>query len=338
LYVAMTRARDRLIMTYAKENPEKKLWDFAYRMDVTPRKLLTSDVSCAGDWVLLAALLRPEAVDFYRNAVRPACDEQLGDPWLIHIAQANVVAEETVAAAEQAVKTLSAESVDKISRHLTYSYPHMEATLTPSKQTATQLKGRQKDKEAAENTRQTSQYRFRKPSFVAKTEDATTYGNLMHSVMERLDFSRCKDISGIKEEVLRLVQEGFLAPEQEALVDVDAVYKFLATELGRKISSSSNVLREFKFSILDDATRYGGDLQTEQILLQGVVDCALIESDGITVVDFKTDRVTADTIPAAAERYRVQVQTYADALHRIYGLPIKERLLYFFAADQSVAL
>ena len=74
------------------------------------------------------------------------------------------------------------------------------------------------------------------------------------------------------------------------------------------------------------------------MLLQGVVDCALLEADGITVVDFKTDRVTADTIQSASERYRVQVQTYADALHRIYGLPIKQRLLYFFAADQFIEL
>jgi len=85
---------------------------------------------------------------------------------------------------------------------------------------------------------------------------------------------------------------------------------------------------------LDDAVRYMDGLEDEQVLLQGVVDCAMIEDDGITIVDFKTDRVTYDSLDVRAEQYRTQVMAYADALCRIYKKPIKETWLYFFNIDR----
>ena len=96
------------------------------------------------------------------------------------------------------------------------------------------------------------------------------------------------------------------------------------------------MLREFKFSILDDGENFDPALYGEKILLQGVVDCALLEKDGITVVDFKTDRVTEDTLPERVRQYRPQVLAYAGALERIYGKPVKEALLYFFQVGRAV--
>jgi len=66
------------------------------------------------------------------------------------------------------------------------------------------------------------------------------------------------------------------------------------------------------------------------------VDCALLEADGITVIDFKTDYVTENTLSEVVSRYRQQVQTYADALQRIYEQPIKARYLYLFHLDRFI--
>ena len=98
------------------------------------------------------------------------------------------------------------------------------------------------------------------------------------------------------------------------------------------------MIREFKFSVLEDGGAYDPALVGEKVLLQGVVDCALLEPDGITIVDFKTDHVTRDTIYARAEQYRPQVEAYADALCRIYGKPVKQTLLYFFKMDSFVSM
>ena len=330
LYVAMTRARDRLIMTYAKESPERKLWDYAHRMDVTPRALLTADVSCAGDWVLLSALLRPEAAEFYRHAIRPQSNMPVGAPWVIRLARAGTDTGGMATADVQETETLPPELVSKMGQYLSFAYPYAVATQTPSKQTATQLKGRQKDKEAAENTHQRSEHRFRKPSFAEQTQDRTAFGNLMHSVMERIDFSAVSDTASVDEEVARLVQEGYLDPQQAPIVDTAAIAEFFSTELGEKMKSSNDVLREFKFSILDGASRYSDDLTEDSVLLQGVVDLVLLEDDGITIVDFKTDYVTEESVQDAIVKYCEQVRAYAYAMERIFDKPVRAAFLYFF--------
>ena len=119
------------------------------------------------------------------------------------------------------------------------------------------------------------------------------------------------------------------------MVDKRKLAAFFATELGQKLRAGE-VVREFKFSILEDAAAYDPTLNGEQVLMQGVVDCALIEDDGITIVDFKTDQVTEDTVAQRTDMYRQQVAVYADAMERIYERPIKERLLYFFALNRFV--
>ena len=121
------------------------------------------------------------------------------------------------------------------------------------------------------------------------------------------------------------------------MVRAEKIAAFFASELGQKLRSGY-VVREFKFSILEDGECYDPALTGEQVLLQGVVDCALLEDDGITVLDFKTDYVTAETMADTAERYRAQLETYANAMTRIYEMPVKKRLLYFFHVGQFVVI
>jgi len=142
----------------------------------------------------------------------------------------------------------------------------------------------------------------------------------------------------VQQEIDRLVKERFISEEHGQLADSDKIAAFFECEIGRKLIGGTTHLREFKFSILDDAAHYGGSLEGEQVLLQGVVDCALLEEDGITVVDFKTDRVTDNTLAETVSRYQGQVQVYGEALSRIYELPIKAKYLYFFQLNRLVPL
>ena len=127
-----------------------------------------------------------------------------------------------------------------------------------------------------------------------------------------------------------------MTQEQGKLVNCEKIARFFASGIGRKLRTGTPYLREFKFSILDDGRHYGEGLEGEQVLLQGVVDCALLEDDGITVIDFKTDNVNEETVAAVTERYRPQVRIYGEALSRIYEMPIKAQYLYFFRLDRFV--
>ena len=339
LYVAMTRAKDRLVMTYASQTLTSDLREIAQRCDFDGGRLLGQDATCMGDWVLLAAVGRGEAGALHALGGRPAETVLTDHPWRIETPAVQGQTQ-TAAAAEDATPTLPPELETQLRRSLAFRYAHIPATCTPSKQTATGRKGRAKDAEAAENAEppKKPERNWRQPEFLTAQAEGKSYGSAMHAALQYLKYENCGDVQAAAAEIQRLVTEGFLTREQGMLVNTEKLARFFRTEPGSKLRSGAPCLREFKFSILDDGRHYGEGLEGEQVLLQGVVDCALLEPDGITVIDFKTDRVTEETVSTAADRYRLQVQTYADALSRIYEMPIKRKLLYFFSLDTFIEL
>jgi ATP-dependent helicase/nuclease subunit A len=89
------------------------------------------------------------------------------------------------------------------------------------------------------------------------------------------------------------------------------------------------VLREFKFSLLRPAADYFEAAGDDTVLLQGVIDCA-VETDGAwTVIDYKTDSVTAEEVPERGALYASQVRAYSEAMEAITGLPVRKTILYF---------
>ena len=90
--------------------------------------------------------------------------------------------------------------------------------------------------------------------------------------------------------------------------------------------------REYPFSILAEARRFFPAAPAgEEILLQGVIDAWFREPDGLTIVDFKSDRVSAAGTKERAERYRGQLAAYAHALEVLTGEPVKRRILWFLS-------
>ena len=334
LYVAMTRARDRLIMTYASKSLAGDLENIAERMDFDNGKLICMDAASPGKWVLLTALSRAEAGALHALGGRPQHLSVSQLPWHIEVVSAETEADSSDTGIQTEI-LLPQGAEAQISAALNYGYPHLSATQAPSKQTATDRKGRFKDSEAAELTQPPKDIvrSWRTPSFVSQIPQSTALGNAVHSAMQYIRYENCTCEDAISREMERLSKEGFLKQEQADLVDCKMLARFFSSPIGQKLIAGVSHLREFKFSILDDGSHYGDNLEGEQVLLQGVVDCALLEPDGITILDFKTDYVTDQTLPALIDRYRPQIETYAEALHRIYELPIKAKYLYFFRLD-----
>ena len=334
LYVAMTRARDRLIMTYADKKLADKLQDISMRLDMTDRKLLSAEADCPGDWVLQTALARTEAGAFFALGGHPDCAEVREGTWEIAVVRATETQNRS-ALQEEEQQIVAPGVIERLSMDLNFKYGHTGATKVPSKLTATQLKGRILDTEIADGTNEIVPLAFRKPGADTKT-DGRIFGTAIHAVMQYISFNRCNNIKEIKEEVERLVGEHRISQEQADIVDCSKIAALFATPIGKKIQKSQNVLREYKFSVLEDADKFYPEADGEQILFQGVVDCAVFEDDGITVLDFKTDYVTEETLEKVSLKYRSQVVSYANALSRIFNKPIKSAMLYFFALDRFV--
>ena len=337
LYVAMTRAKDRLVMTYASQTLRGDLQEIALRRDFDGGELLSRDASCLGDWVLLAAVGRREAGALHALGGRPEETVLSPDPWRIQTPKVSGEVQ-TASAIAEAGTLMPADLEQRLRSALAFQYAYLPATQTPSKQTATGRKGRTKDAEAAENAGipKRPERAWRQPEFFTQQTQGKTVGSAMHAALQYLRYENCGSLQAVSEEIRRLVTEGFLTEEQGKLVNCEKIARFFQTDIGRKLHTGTPYLREFKFSILDDGRHYGEGLDGEQVLLQGVVDCALLEQDGITVVDFKTDRVTEETVDAVSQRYQMQVHTYGEALSRIYEMPIQKRFLYFFGLDRFV--
>ena len=337
LYVAMTRAKDRLIMTYAVKNVAADVEDLVNRMDMCDLRLISSGADCPGTWVLMAALKRMEAGALFALGGEPDAQTINRYPWDISVNTVDADNYEELLPENVDSRKDQYLNVDRIAKSLQFSYPHAAATSLPSKQTATQLKGRQKDQEAAENTVKYNPCVLRAPSFTNEGSlGGKIFGNAVHRVMQYISFEKCTDIDSIAEELQRL--SSLIGEDLISQITPEMFWSFFSSEIGRKVRSAREVYREFKFSILDDASRYEPDVRDDKILLQGVVDCIVVEDDGITVLDFKTDRVTIETVQSVADSYRLQVETYARAISRIFEKNVISCQLYFFRTNQFIPL
>ena len=167
---------------------------------------------------------------------------------------------------------------------------------------------------------------------------AAQRGTALHLAMQYLPLEGDHSPEGIREELRRLTAEGFLTGQQGEAVPPEVPAAFFASELGRQLLAAREVHREFKFSILTPAAGYGHGLEGEEVLLQGVVDCWFDGPEGITVLDFKSDRVRPGGEAARGEEYRPQLEAYSRALEEITGKQVVRKALWFFEPGELILL
>ena len=341
LYVAMTRAQEKLIMVCSRKNPEKHLRELAALTELPVPPEAVSGANCPGDWLLLTLLNTFQASELHGFAgVRPS--ELTEAPAGVTVHLHRIGGEETEGAASPAEED-TGESPDTTpdTASLGFVYGHRAATVTPSKVTATQLKGRAIDEEIAEGTlprrRESAPER---PRFLQEKRGLTgaERGTAMHLVMQFLPLDTAAEPWAMAEVIDGLRRRRLLTPEQAAALDVPALVRFLASPLAERIRNAPRLWREYRFALLTDAGIYDGDAAGEEMLLQGVADCVFETESGLAVVDFKTDRVQTAEVQRRAEVYRAQLDAYAGALSRILERPVTERILYFFACGEEISL
>ena len=346
LYVAMTRAKEKLILVHTQANAESRLKSLAAAAACPALPESVDGGKCLGDWVMLPLLCRPEAEPLRRLAGFDVSKLAVTDdtPWVVAVHDALSCADsgtqQRVDAAASAQAPDTGLPVDPAV--LAWSYPCAASTRLSAKLTATQLKGRAADAEIAENAKLPPRLRsLEAPRFLAGERRLTgaERGTALHLVMEHLDLNGGTDAEAVRAQLAALRKKRLLTPEQAEAVDVDAVVRFLQSGVAARIRAGSGVRREYRFSLLCPARDYDpAAAENDEVLLQGVVDLFFEEDGALVVLDFKTDRIAPGGEASRAETYRAQLETYAAAISRVLGLPVKEKLLYFFATGESVAI
>ncbi len=339
LYVGMTRAKEKLILTASMPAAGRRMKELgALSALPVPAETVDGGRSMA-EWILLPLLRRWEAAPLRDLAGQEAEDFSLTEDALwqvfLHKDTPGICLPAGTEAGGNSAADAPALPVNR--EALDFVYPYAAACTAPTKITATQLKGREKDREIVQETIQPYVRRdFSAPRFLSGRRPLTgaERGTATHLVMQHLPLKEDTDVGAVVED---LAARRFLTREQAEAVDQAAVRRFLASPLASELQKADRVEREFRFSLLMPGEKYFPELDGgEEVLLQGVVDLFAVRDGGVTVVDFKTDYVTEDTLPEKIAHYRPQLEAYSAALERILELPVKHRILYFFCAGQAV--
>ena len=343
LYVAMTRAREKLILTTVLSEGADGLKRLGEDLPVSP--LALEQQQSVGAWVLLYALTRPEGQTLRAQAGLPEASEPAAGPaWDIRWVDGGSLNEvQKVEGRYTSLPQVEAAGLD-LADQLAWTYPHRGAADLPSKLTATQIKGRAQDQEAAEHAAPPSRQGqpITRPNFIAEEKGLTPAqrGTALHLAMQYLSLDGGGSLASVTEELDSLTEAGFLTRLQREAVEPERLSAFLTSPLGRSMAAAgAKCRREFKFSVLDSALNYFPEGKGEEVLLQGVIDAWFEGADGsITVVDFKSDRIRPGGERARAEEYRAQLNAYRLALSAILGKPVNRQVLWFFATDSAFEL
>ncbi|WP_297963763.1 helicase-exonuclease AddAB subunit AddA [uncultured Anaerovibrio sp.] len=365
LYVAMTRAREKLIMVGREKRLRSRIEEWCRYIDTTHRVLpvyTLLSVNSFMDWVARAAAHHPDGrplVEYSGTTkVRAAIPDAMGQDshWSVSLVEASTItvpgqgvreSNEMVQAVEVG-KPLPIQvdyaGLEKI-LHLDYDYRGTKEV--PAKLTVSELKRRFAQEVLREATMEESrqlaaqhrEYIFNRPRFIQEDQGkaglrGNEYGTLMHSVMQHLALSGSLDYGDIKEQLARMVANEILTKEQADYVNVKSIVSFFKTDIGQRLKEATELWRELPFSRMLKADDYYDNVEGEYIFSQGVIDVLFKEKNGqYVLLDYKTDR---DTEPSAVKRrYALQLQLYSSALEAILGIQVKERYLYMLH-DSSV--
>ena len=344
LYVAMTRAREKLIMTCALASMEKTVDKLAADAGCPAEPQALAALGSVGEWMLLPVLARPDA-QALRGGKEIPLSHRCGPEWDILAVSAAGYRDAPPHWTRQSLpagEVAGRPERQQVRAMLDWRYPDEILAEIPSKVTATQLKGRYQDEEAAEHTaRPPRPMEFDRPRFAVEERGLTDAqkGSAVHLVMQLVELSKAGTPAGVAEELSRLEELECITPQQRQAVDPARVAAFFDSPIGRQAAAAADLRREYKFSLLTPASDYFPQVGAEErVLLQGVIDCCFSQEDGLTVVDFKTDRLAPGQEAQRAEQYRGQLEIYTKALEEITGKPVRRRILWFFATDSYAQL
>ena len=162
-------------------------------------------------------------------------------------------------------------------------------------------------------------------------------GTAAHQFMQFCHYQKAR--RDCRAEAQRLVDRGFLAPEQQAVLDVERLESFFESDLYERIQATPRLHRELRFNVFLPAHQLLPDAPEHQVLLQGVIDCFFEEDGGIVLIDYKNSYMgEGRTVEDIRETYAGQIDLYSKALEGATGKKVKEAYLFLFDTGEFVTM
>lgn len=361
LYVALTRARERLYLVGAVKKVKDALnkCEEALSQEQFLVKGKRQDAKRYVDW-LIPAMMRHEsgnkAFEIEKSFIRyhvPKWKIDIIPQQSLHETNSEVQSKDEILEKIKRKERLPHEEKwrEKIKEQLEYSYPFEEDTRFLAKQSVTELKRNQ------EFIGHDGGNDLVKPPFAPivdrplfmqeKSLTPTEKGTLMHLVMQHLPFDQIETMDDLEGFINSLVEKEVIASHEKKWINCDYIFTFIESDLGKRMKKQKETIqRELPFSYTVKAKEIYKDIHSEaNVLIQGVID-ALFEEDGeLVMVDYKTDNISErfggdfeKALPILKNRYDIQVNLYRQAVEEIVGVTVKESYLYFFDGGYLVPI
>ena len=331
LYVAMTRAKEKLILTGCVKLPNEG-----------GREALAEELSLSRqEGMNYLRLLEASCFLDYLLPVFPAADIQILEEQPGGEFKEVIAGQTRRLQLEQEAKLASGEEKAELKTRFSYVYPHEELLNLYTKTTVSELKKAAllgDEEEPAQELFPQPEVHPYIPDFISGKEEitGTLRGSAMHRLMELLDFERSYENEKELSEVMVSLQEsGRLTDAYAGAIRTEKILQFLNSPIAHRMRTAAamgRLHREQPFVYGIDASRLSSPgnrfPKEETVLIQGIVDAYFEEEDGLVLLDYKTDVIKAPE--ELVRRYKVQLDYYQEALESLVGKPVKERILYSF--------
>ena len=366
LYVAFTRAREKLILSGVVNDIEKKLSSLVKYAYKVKRKLTLqelSSVSTTLEYVLMALADSEQMKEVFEehdiSIDVPTYERKYSTDIEIHCIYSgtleNIKAEELfkknydrVTFENEAFAFANKQEVNEVLQRLCKNYEHKELEKLYTKTTVSELKKASYPvDEDAKPMFEVDTEKVTLPKFMRGEEKVlgTTRGTAFHKVMEVFPFESLDIKEKVTAElVMEIMNEqvecGKLPEEYVPLVSVKKVMNFLNTNLAKRMvvaAKEGKLYKEQPFVYGIKANRLNKEFpDTETVLIQGIIDVYFEEDDAVVLMDYKTDKIESEE--SLIGRYQIQLDYYAEVLEKLLSKPVKDIVIYSFYLEKEIIL
>lgn len=338
LYVALTRAKERLFITYLiGKNTEKSINNIAVNIaragGITPA--IVKSANSMQDWLTMALLV------YENNSVlRKMCNPDLNIPTKAYSAKISFIEEnlsgiinaevsENPSIEEKMIIEPSQEIIDEIESFMNFDYDK-SFSKTQSKLSVSEV--------AKHDTSLEFFYQIPRLDDEIGKLTAAEKGTATHAFMELASYENAE--KNIEAEIQRLISIGLLTKKQGEAINISSLTAFFESDFYARMKNSRNIIREKQFLVNISELKLDDDelsvYNNTDGMLQGIADCVFEESDGFVLVDYKTDNVKS--VDELTEHYTLQLKLYKAAFDLILDKPVKSSYIYSFKLKTGIEL
>jgi ATP-dependent helicase/nuclease subunit A len=239
------------------------------------------------------------------------------------------------------------KSVEKIKNDLSWKYKYRGASLLPAKRTVSELSYENDEFKKYDYSKAFERKPKAALASVLQTADARLIGAAAHLLISNLDLAKPINAESLEQTRQNLIARQMISPQLARELELSSVLAFFESELGRLVLDKTNIVwREWPFTFTIPANQLnileGTETKMtaagETIIVQGIIDMLIKADSGLILIDFKTDNISASQAAGRAENYRRQLELYAQAAFSVLKVPVASKWLYFLKPQKAVQI